>query len=208
MLGQGPNALVGVQLWCVGGETLQAQTRMVGEQLIQRRAFMGGGIVQKHDHWAVQVSKQMAEEDAHFLLPDIVEPKLVIETEMLPLRTNRDPRDDGDSLAPIAMAQERSLAREAHVLTRVGINRNPDSSTKTRWAPSRAAFFLPAEPVFLLPALDGLLVALHRATLGFLVAPVQAVHQPPDMIPMIVDSELALDQHRNSCCRPLVYCIL
>jgi hypothetical protein len=41
----------------------------------------------------------MAEEDAHFLLPDIVEPKLVIETEMLPLRTNRDPRDDGDSLA-------------------------------------------------------------------------------------------------------------
>jgi hypothetical protein len=83
---------------------------MVGEQLIQRRAFMGGGIVQKHDHWAVQVSKQMAEEDAHFLLPDIVEPKLVIETEMLPLRTNRDPRDDGDSLAPIAMAQERSLA--------------------------------------------------------------------------------------------------
>ena len=110
VLGQGPNALVGVQLWCVGGETLQAQTGMVAEQLIQRRAFMGGGIVQKHDHRAVQVSKQMAEEDANFLWPDIVEPKLVIETGMLPLRTNRDPRDDGDSLAPIARAQERSLA--------------------------------------------------------------------------------------------------
>jgi hypothetical protein len=88
-------------------------------------------------------------------------------------------------------------------LTTFGINRNPDSSTKTRGAPSRAAFFYP-RPVFLLPALDGLLVALHRATLGFLVAPIQAVHQPPDMIPMIVDSELALDQHRNSCCRPKI----
>src|SRR5213593_1425257 len=31
--------------------------------------------------------------------------------------------------------------RGAHVLRTLGISRNPDSSTKTRWAPSRAAFF-------------------------------------------------------------------
>jgi hypothetical protein len=32
----------------------------------------------------------------------------------------------------------------AHVLATVGVRRNPDSSAKTRWAPSRVTFFLPA----------------------------------------------------------------
>src|ERR1019366_5121577 len=36
----------------------------------------------------------------------------------------------------------------AQVLTTLGINRKPDSSTKTKWAPSRAAFFLSAARVF------------------------------------------------------------
>ena len=110
MLRQGPNALVGIQLRCVGGEALQAQALMLAEELMQRGAFMGGGIVQKHDHRTRQVSKQMAEEDAYLLLADIVEPELVIEAEMLAPRTNGDSRDDGDSLASIGMTQDRSLA--------------------------------------------------------------------------------------------------
>ena len=44
---------------------------MLAEELIQRLAFMGWGIVQKHDHRAAQVSQQMLEEDAHLLLPDV-----------------------------------------------------------------------------------------------------------------------------------------
>ena len=55
VFGQGPNTLVGIQLGCVGGETLQAQTRVLAEELIQGCAFMGGGIIQKHDHGAAQV---------------------------------------------------------------------------------------------------------------------------------------------------------
>jgi len=58
LVGQGPNALVRIQLRGVGGETLQAQTRVLAEELIQRFAFMGWGIVQKHDHRAAQVSLQ------------------------------------------------------------------------------------------------------------------------------------------------------
>lgn len=32
----------------------------------------------------------------------------------------------------------------AQLLATVGVKRKPDSSAKTRWAPSRAAFFLPS----------------------------------------------------------------
>jgi hypothetical protein len=57
VFGQGPNALVRIQLRGVRGETLQVQTRMLAEQFIQRCAFMGRGVVQKHHHRATQVAK-------------------------------------------------------------------------------------------------------------------------------------------------------
>ncbi len=125
VFGQGPNALVWIQLRGVRGETLQAQTRMLAEQLIQGLTFMSGRVVQQHHHRAAQVAKQMAEEDAHLLLPDVVEPKLVIEAEMLSLGTDGNSRDDGDSLAAIAMAQDRSLASRGPGLDHVGDQQEP-----------------------------------------------------------------------------------
>lgn len=119
-LGQAPYSLVGIQLRRVAGEMLQTQTRMLPEQLIQRLAFMRWGLVQKHNHRAVQVSKQMAEEDAHLLLPDVAEPKLVIEAEMLALGTDGDPRDHGDSVSPIAVVQDRSVAARGPRFDHVG----------------------------------------------------------------------------------------
>jgi hypothetical protein len=41
--------------------------------------------------------------------------------------------------------------------------------------------------------LDGLLIALDGARLRLLVSPVQAVHQPPDMITVIMHPKLPLD---------------
>ena len=125
VFGQGPNALVRIQLRGVRRETLQAQARMLAEQFIQRCAFMGRGVVQKHQHRAAQVAKQMAEEHTHFLLPDVVEPKLVIKAEMLSLGTDGDSRDNGDSLAPIPMTQDRSLAPRGPGLDHVGDQQEP-----------------------------------------------------------------------------------
>jgi len=45
----------------------------------------------------------MAEEDTYLLLPDFVEPKLLIEAERFSLGTDGDYRDHGDSLPPIIM---------------------------------------------------------------------------------------------------------
>src|SRR5256885_2745757 len=87
--------------------------------------------------------------------------------------------------------------RGAQVLTTRGANKKPDSSAKTRWAPSRRAFFYP-RPVLPLPVFDGLLVALDGARFGFLGAPLQAMHQPTDMIAMVMYSELAPDDFGDS----------
>jgi hypothetical protein len=125
VFGQGPNALVRIQLRGVRGETLQPQTRMLAEQFIQRCAFMGRRVVHKYNHRAAQVAKQMAEENAHLLLPDVVEPKLVIEAEMLSLGTDGDSRDNGDSLSSIPMTQDRSLAPGGPGLDHVGDQQEP-----------------------------------------------------------------------------------
>ena len=44
---------------------------------------MGGRIVQNHDHLAPQVAQQLAEKQAHFFLPDIIEVKLIVQTQAL-----------------------------------------------------------------------------------------------------------------------------
>ena len=87
--------------------------------------MMGGGVVEKHDHRAAQVAKQVAEENTNLLLPDVAEPKLIIEAEMFSLGTDGDSRDDGDSVSPIPMAQNRSLAPRGPGLDHVGDQQEP-----------------------------------------------------------------------------------
>jgi len=50
----------------------------------------------------------------------------------------------------------------------------------------------------LLPAFDGLLVALDGTTFWLLVAPSQAVHQPSDVIAVVAHLKLPLDQLGNA----------
>jgi hypothetical protein len=81
----------------------------------------------------------------------------------------------------------------AQVRRTLGMSRNPLSSTKTRWAPRRAAFFYPG-PFLPRPAGDGHLVALDRAPLGLLAAPAQRGQHLPDMRGVIAHAELLVNQ--------------
>jgi hypothetical protein len=89
---------------------LQAQARMLSQQSVQWLAFMGGGVVQECNHRAAQMPEHMAKEEADLLLSDVPEPKLVVEAEVLSLRADRDGRDDGDPVSPIAITNDRCLA--------------------------------------------------------------------------------------------------
>jgi hypothetical protein len=49
------------------------QAAMLSQQLLERCSLVGGRIVQNHDHLAPQVAQQLAQKQANFFMPDIVE---------------------------------------------------------------------------------------------------------------------------------------
>ena len=89
---------------------LDAQSRMLSQQFVERFTLVGAGVVEEHNHRAAQMPKQMSEEHAHLLLPDIAEPEMVVKAEVLSFRTDGDSRDGRDLVPPIAMANDWSAA--------------------------------------------------------------------------------------------------
>src|SRR5262249_5509498 len=75
------------------------------------------------------------------------------------------------------------------------------SSTNTRWAPRRTAFFYP-RPFFAGPARDRVLVALDGTPLGLLATPAQGGQDLPDVGGMIAHAELLVDQFGHARQRP------
>jgi hypothetical protein len=93
--------------------------------------------------------------------------------------------------------------RGAQVLAMVGTRRNPVSSRKAKWAPSRAVFFY-SGPDLLLPVPDRGFVTFSGPFIRFLATPPQALHQFPDIRNRVPDTELtandlpdALQVHRS-----------
>jgi hypothetical protein len=89
----------------------------------------------------------------------------------------------------------------AHVRRTLGMSRNPLSSTKTRWAPRRAAFFYPW-PLLALPPGDGGLVPLDGAALRLLTAPPERRQHLPDMRRVIAHPELLANHFSHPRQRP------
>lgn len=65
---------------------LDMQAAMLSQQLLERGSLVGGRIVQDHDHLAPQVAQQLAQKQANFFLPDVVEIKLIVQTQALAAR--------------------------------------------------------------------------------------------------------------------------
>jgi len=90
---------------------LNVQASMLSQKLLERLALVGGRIVQNHDHLAPQVAQQLAQKQAHFFLPDIVEIKLIVQTQALSSRAYGDSRNDRDLVAsPLTMIVNRGTA--------------------------------------------------------------------------------------------------
>jgi len=107
--GQRPNALIGVEVGSVGGKGFEVQPRVAAEELGERRAGVGGGVVQQNDDRTAEVAQQFLEKEADFFLPDVVEEEQIVEAQVLSLGADRDPGDDGDFIpASLAMALKGS----------------------------------------------------------------------------------------------------
>jgi hypothetical protein len=86
------------------------QTSVPAKQLLQRLAFVSGGIVQQHDHLAPQMPAQVAQEKANFFLPNIVVEQVIVEAQSLPFWADRNTRDDRYLIPPTGMMNNRSFA--------------------------------------------------------------------------------------------------
>ena len=108
---QRPNAFVGIELGSVSGKVLDVQARMPAQELGQRWAVVGGGIVQQNDDGTAEVPQQFAEKSAHFFLADVVEEEQIVEAQVPSLGTDRNSGDDGDFVAAsLAMTLKGSAA--------------------------------------------------------------------------------------------------
>jgi hypothetical protein len=90
-----------------------------------------------------------------------------------------------------------------HVRRRVGMSRKPLSSRKTRWAPSRCAFFY-MRPLVAFPMSNGLVVPLNRSALGDLTRPPRTSQQPPEVIGVVHHTELPADDGGDAFQRPQI----
>lgn len=91
--------------------------------------------------------------------------------------------------------------RGAHVRRTFGINKNPHSSAKARWAFRRRAFFYPG-PAIPFPALDGRLIALERAPLGLLARPVQGAEHATHVRSVQAHAKFPVDDRGDPPSRP------
>ena len=99
---------------------LDAETRMLADELAEWFPLVGSRVIQERDHRAAQMPEQVAEELAHLLLPDVLEVELIVETQVVSSRADGDPRDDRDFVPPIAMTMNRSAATGRPGLDHVG----------------------------------------------------------------------------------------
>jgi hypothetical protein len=88
---------------------LDVQSGMASQKFSQGLPLMSGRVIQEDDHRAAQMAQQLAEEHADFLLPDIVEVKLIVQAQALSSGTYGDSGNDRDLVsAPLAMIVNRS----------------------------------------------------------------------------------------------------
>lgn len=107
--GERPDAFVRVKLGSVGGKVLDLQPRVPAEEPGQRRAIVGGGVVEQSDDGTAEVPQEFLEKKADFFLSDIAEKEQIVETQALSSRADRNSGDDRNFVpSSLTMAQPRS----------------------------------------------------------------------------------------------------
>ena len=110
LLGQLPDALIGVELRRVGREALQVEPRGASAQLTYELASMGISAVPQDDDVPRELPEQPSQEIAGLELSDVFRVELKVKVEALAAGRNRDPRDGGDPVASIEVMNCRRLA--------------------------------------------------------------------------------------------------
>lgn len=108
-LGQAPDAFIGIELGSVWGERHQMQASAAAAQLSNGDPTVDGGVVPDDDDVAAQMPEQVPQERTHPVAVDVVAMEPVIEPHAAPHRADRDPADDRDPVATVAVPHHRRV---------------------------------------------------------------------------------------------------
>jgi hypothetical protein len=113
-IGQGvvhlvPDALVGIEFRCVRWESLQVKSRKAATEVADRFAFVRFAVVPNHDDVAAQMTKQVAQELAHFGLLDVLAVQLTIQPKPATRGTDGNRGNGGDLVVLVGVSDAGSL---------------------------------------------------------------------------------------------------
>src|SRR5713101_5231692 len=191
-----PEVLHRVEFRSVSGQALQFEPGLLaGDPVLDQAAAVRGQAVPDDQQPAREMAQEMSQKLDHLGTANGSWKEAEIETPP------GYPGHRREQLPVEMILQHRVCPRGAHVRQRWGRSLSPLSSTKTMvWLARRAFFKL--GPAVLLPALDGLFVALQRATGRALATPAQLSQQAPDVRRMVAHPALLLDQSGDPRRRP------
>lgn len=109
LLGELPNALIGVELGGVGGEPLEVQPLGASAQLLHQLATMRTAAVPEHEDVASDLLQQLSQEVASLELPDVLGVELEVKVQTLAAGRHRDARDDGDPIPTVEVMHRGRL---------------------------------------------------------------------------------------------------
>lgn len=105
-----PDALIGIELRRIARESVEVEPGMADLQRTKGFAAVDRTVVPDHDHVTAEVPKQFPQERADLRLANVVREELEVQPESSAARTHGEARDDGDPVAPLAMAKQRRVA--------------------------------------------------------------------------------------------------
>lgn len=108
-LGESPYPLIGIEFGGVAGEVLQMKARMASAALAQLGSGVNATVIEQHDDVAAKMAKELAEEGVNFLMGDVAQREVAVETQTAAAWTHRDARNHRDLVPMSAVAQQRSL---------------------------------------------------------------------------------------------------
>jgi len=110
LLGQFPDAFIGVELRRIGREALQVEPRGASAKLTYELASMGISAVPQNDDVPRELPEKPSQEIAGLELSDVFRVELKVKVEALAAGRHRDSRDGGDPVASIEVMNRGRLA--------------------------------------------------------------------------------------------------
>ena len=107
--GVGPDGLVGIELRGVGRNGFEMESRESTADFPNRLSFVNAGVVPDDEDVTPKMAQQVPEEFADLVVSDVLRVALEVQADALTPGSDREARDHGDAIVPVAMMNEGGL---------------------------------------------------------------------------------------------------